>query len=162
MHKRTKIGCENLVQDAINHCSVPYIQNYIKRNYVKNTEKWGLWAHQHSLLLLQVTSMNSLESFHSELKKITSSLHGLIGAVHNIINIDYKKNSKAKIASFDFRIKKIFAYGVDDNIFEKIKKFPFLFQQLIIKEACAVMNRLEKGKGVPGLASLNCHCLFHH
>ncbi|PKC51911.1 hypothetical protein RhiirA1_482685 [Rhizophagus irregularis] len=48
MHKRTKIGCENLVQDAINHCSVPYIQNYIKRNYMKNTEKWGLWARQHS------------------------------------------------------------------------------------------------------------------
>ncbi|EXX71680.1 hypothetical protein RirG_076300 [Rhizophagus irregularis DAOM 197198w] len=48
MHKRTKIGCENLVQDAINHCSVPYIQNYIKRNYTKNTEKWGLWTRQHS------------------------------------------------------------------------------------------------------------------
>ncbi len=80
MHKRTKIGCENLVQDAINRCSVPSIQSYIKRNYVKNTEKWGLWARQHSPLLLQVTSTNSLESFHSELKKITSSLHGLIGA----------------------------------------------------------------------------------
>ena len=82
MHKRTKIGCKSLVQDAINHCFVPSIQNYIKRNYAKNTEKWGLWARQHSLLLLQVTtvtSTNSLESFHSELKKITSSLHGLIG-----------------------------------------------------------------------------------
>ncbi|POG67678.1 hypothetical protein GLOIN_2v1481403 [Rhizophagus irregularis DAOM 181602=DAOM 197198] len=159
MHKRTKIGCENLVQDAINHCSVPYIQNYIKRNYTKNTEKWGLWARQHSPLLLQVTSTNLLESFHSELKKITSSLHG---AVHNIVNIDYKKRSEAEIASFDFRIKKISVYGVDDDILEEIKKFPFPFQQLIIKEACAVMNRLEKGKGVPGLASLDCHCLFHH
>jgi len=44
MHKRTKIGCESLIQDAINHCPVPSIQNYIKRNYTKNTEKWGLWA----------------------------------------------------------------------------------------------------------------------
>jgi hypothetical protein len=79
MHKRTKIGCESLIQDAINQCPVPSIQNYIKRNYVKTTEKWGLWARQHSPLLLQVTSTNPLESFHSELKKITSSLHGLIG-----------------------------------------------------------------------------------
>jgi hypothetical protein len=79
MHKRTKIGCENLVQDAINNCPVPSIQNYIKRNYAKNTEQWSLWARQHSPLLLQVTSTNSLESFHSELKKITSSLYGLIG-----------------------------------------------------------------------------------
>ena len=79
MHKRTKIGCESLIQDAINHCPVPSIQNYIKRNYTKNTEKWALWACQHSPLLLQVTSTNPLESFHSKLKKIMSSLHGLIG-----------------------------------------------------------------------------------
>ena len=79
MHKRTKIECKSLIQDAINHCSVPSVQNYIKRNYAKNTEKWALWARQHSPLLLQVTLTNLLESFHSELKKITSSLHGLIG-----------------------------------------------------------------------------------
>jgi hypothetical protein len=79
MHKRTKIGCESLVQNAINHCPVPSIQNYIKRNYVKNTEKWSLWARQHSPLLLQVTLTNSLESYHSELKKKMSLLHGLIG-----------------------------------------------------------------------------------
>ncbi|CAB4390823.1 unnamed protein product [Rhizophagus irregularis] len=159
MHKRTKIGCESLVQDAINCYSVSSIQNYIKRNYAKNMEKWGLWARQHSPLLLQVTSTNSLESFHSELKKKLSSLHG---AVHKIVDIDYKKRSEAESASFDFRIKKVSAYGVDDDILEEIKKFPFPFQQLIIKEACAVMNRLEKGKGVPGLSSLDCFCLFHH
>ncbi|PKK59840.1 hypothetical protein RhiirC2_794225 [Rhizophagus irregularis] len=99
-----------------------------------------------TFLLLQVTSTNSLESFHSELKKITSSLHGLIGAVHGIVNIDCKKRSKAESASFDFRIKKVSTYGVDDDILKEIQKFPFPFQQLIIKEACAVINRLEKGK----------------
>jgi hypothetical protein len=184
MHKRTKVGCESLVQDAVNCCPVPSIQNYIKRNYVKNTEKWGLWARQHSPLLLQVTSTNPLESFHSELKIITSSSHGLIGmwrffflvtlpacptktfyilgAVHNIVNVDCKKRSEAESASFNFRIKKISAYGVDVDIIEEIQKFPFPFQQLIIKEACAMMNRLEKEKGVPGLTSLDCYCLFCH
>ncbi|GET03357.1 hypothetical protein GLOIN_2v1775727 [Rhizophagus clarus] len=126
MHKRTKIGCESLIQDAINHCSVPSVQNYIKRNYAKNTEKW--------------------EFFHSELKKVISSLYGLIGAVHGIVNIDCKKRSEAESAFFDFCIKKVSAYGIDDDILEEIQKFPFPFQQLIIKEACAVMNRLEKGK----------------
>jgi len=79
MHKRTKIGCEQLVQNAINKCPIPAIQNYIKRNYLKNTQQWALWACQHSPLLLQVTSTNLLESYHSELKSLTSSLHGLIG-----------------------------------------------------------------------------------
>jgi len=79
MHKRTKIGCENLIQNAINNCTVPAIQNYIRRNYMKNTQQWALWARQHSPLLLQVTSTNPLESYHSELKRTTSSQYGLIG-----------------------------------------------------------------------------------
>ncbi|RHZ81196.1 hypothetical protein Glove_123g126 [Diversispora epigaea] len=109
IHKRTKIGCEGLVQDAINNCSVPAVQNYIKRNYVKNIQQWDLWAHQHFPLLLQVTSTNPLEFFHSELKRITSSLHGLIGATHNIVNVDYKKRSESESAAFNFCIKKVFA-----------------------------------------------------
>ncbi|PKY34821.1 hypothetical protein RhiirB3_476066 [Rhizophagus irregularis] len=79
MHKRTRIGCEKLTQEAINNCPVPTIQNYIRRNYMRNTQQWALWACQHSPLLLQVTSTNPLESYHSELKRKTSSLHGLIG-----------------------------------------------------------------------------------
>ena len=50
MHKRTKIGCESLVQDAINHCPVPSIQNYIKRNYgiIWENGPYGL-PYQHSV-----------------------------------------------------------------------------------------------------------------
>lgn len=43
---------------------------------------------------------------------------------------------------------------------EEIRKFPYPFQQLLVKEACAVMGRLEKGKGAPGLTLLECYCLF--
>ncbi|GES90186.1 hypothetical protein GLOIN_2v1775727 [Rhizophagus clarus] len=68
------------------------------------------------LLLLQVTSTNSIESFYSKLKKVTSSLYGLIGTVHGIVNIDCKKRSKAKSVSFDFRIKKVSAYGKSNKL----------------------------------------------
>jgi hypothetical protein len=51
---------------------------------------------------------------------------------------------------------------VDNDIVEEIHKFPFPIQHLLVKEACAVMNRIEKGKGAPGLTSLNCHCLFRN
>ncbi|GET57145.1 hypothetical protein GLOIN_2v1777473 [Rhizophagus irregularis DAOM 181602=DAOM 197198] len=88
-------------------------------------------------LLLQVTSTNPLESYHSELKRKTSSLHGLIGAVHNIVAIDCKKQSDSKSAAFDFRVKKVSAYGVEKDIIEEIHKFPLPFQHLLIKEACA-------------------------
>ena len=38
MHKRTKIDCEELVQNAIKGYSIPAIQNYIKKYYMKNTQ----------------------------------------------------------------------------------------------------------------------------
>ncbi|RHZ85314.1 hypothetical protein Glove_67g30 [Diversispora epigaea] len=104
MHKRTKIGCEQFIQNAIQQCSVSAV----------------------------FTSTNVLESYHSELKRTTSFLYSLI------------------------------AYGVDDEFLEEIHKFPFPVQQMLIKEIGAVMDRLEKGKCVPGLTSLECHCLFHN
>ena len=88
MHKRTKVGCEKLVQDAINKCTVPSIQSYIKRNYMSNTQQWALWARQHSSLLLQVTSTNPLESYHSELKRSSSLKYGLIG-IYNFLFFDH-------------------------------------------------------------------------
>jgi hypothetical protein len=84
----------------------------------------------------------------------------ILGAVHNIVAIDCKKRSDFKSAAFNFRVKKVSAYGVEKDIIEEIHKFPLPFQHLLIKETCAIMDRLEKGKGAPGLTLLDCHCLF--
>ncbi|CAG8822871.1 3038_t:CDS:1, partial [Dentiscutata erythropus] len=83
-------------------------------------------------------------------------------AVHGIVNIDCKKRSEVESATFNFHIKKVSAYGVDNDIMEEIHKFPLPFQNLLIREACSIINRLEKGKGTPGLTSLDCHCLFYN
>ena len=84
----------------------------------------------------------------------------ITGAAHNVVNVDCKKRSESEVAAFDFRIKKISAYGVDNDIIEEVHKFPFPLQRLLVEEARAVMGRIEKGKGAPGLTSLNCYCLF--
>ena len=185
-----------------------------------------MWTRQHSPLLLQVTSTNPLESYHSELKRLTSSSHSLIGmppfhsfiyfhhtlfsfplipysfspfcsilpfhflrssllslylilpffpfifvlpftssflsflgAVYNVVDIDCKKRSDSEKAAFDFCTKKISVYSVSNDIIEEIHKFPFPFQHLLVKEARAVMDRIE---GVPDLSSLNCHCIFRN
>ena len=47
MHKRTKIGCEMLVQKSINESALSAIKRYISRYYLKNTHQWALWACQH-------------------------------------------------------------------------------------------------------------------
>ena len=85
-----------------------------------------------------------------------------LDASHKIIAIDIKKWTDSESVAFNFRTKKISAYGLEDEILEEIHKFPFPMQQMLIKEAGAVMDRLTKGKGAPGLTSLDCHCLFRN
>ncbi|RIA89649.1 hypothetical protein C1645_738467 [Glomus cerebriforme] len=86
-----------------------------------------------------------------------------------VMNIKYKVRGPMEVhlvgnsdlnANFDFCVKKVLAYGVEKDIIKEIHKFPLPFQYLLIKEACAVMDRLEKGKGIPGLTSLDCRCSF--
>ena len=162
MHKRIQIGCEEIIQQAINRCPVPAVQQYIARNYQTNTQRWALWARQHSPLLLQVTTTNPLESYHSELKQRTSPSFGLIGACHKIVELDIKKRSDAELAAFNSRTKMLSVADADYEILAEIHKFPFPIQRMLVDELCAVAKRLEKGKEAPGLMSVECHCLFHH
>uniref|UniRef100_U9U8P1 MULE transposase domain-containing protein n=1 Tax=Rhizophagus irregularis (strain DAOM 181602 / DAOM 197198 / MUCL 43194) TaxID=747089 RepID=U9U8P1_RHIID len=115
MHKRTRIGCESLIQEAINECANLTIKKYILRNYAKNTHQWALWARQHSPLLLQVTSTNALESYHSELKMTTSPKHGLIGACNNIVVLDDKKQTDSECVAYEFRTKKSLSLRMFDE-----------------------------------------------
>ena len=160
MHKRTMIGCEEVIKQAVANCPVPAIKKYLERNYAKNTHRWALWARQHSPFLLQTTSTNPLESYHSELKRMISSHHGLIGACNKIVTLDTKKRSDSEYVAFEFRTKKISAIGIDYEILDEIHKFPYPVQKLVVEEVLAVEKRLEKGKEPPGLISLDCQCLF--
>ena len=86
----------------------------------------------------------------------------MLGAAHKIVIVDRKKLADSERVVFDFRTKKISAYGIDDEILKEIHKFPFPLQQMLVKQAFAMMNRLVKDKGVPELFSLDCHCLFRN
>ncbi|RHZ83618.1 hypothetical protein Glove_89g48 [Diversispora epigaea] len=82
-------------------------------------------ACQHSSLLLQVTSTNTLKSYHNKLKKTTSLQHDLIDACNKIVALDLKKRSDSDYVAFKFQIKKISVTGIDDDILREIYKFSF-------------------------------------
>jgi len=88
MHTRTMAACKRTIQEAMACCDAPHVQKYISRNWTKNSDKWALHARMHSPTLLQVTSTNALESYHSELKTRTSKHHGLIG-IYFILFFEY-------------------------------------------------------------------------
>ena len=73
------MGCEQTIQQVLAVCAMDDVKRYITRNWTKNTEKWAMYARAHSPLLLQVSSTNALESYHSELKTRVSKHYGLIG-----------------------------------------------------------------------------------
>jgi len=160
MHKRTQIGCEEVVRDAIARCPVEDIRRYIERNYMANTRRWSLWARQHSPLLLQVTSTNAVESYHSQLKRETSKVHGLIGACHIIVDVDDKRRRASEKVGFNFRLKKLSVADIDDDILQQLHRFPYPIQMLIANEFAGMTSRIAKGKPPPNLATAECHCLF--
>jgi len=159
MHRRTRSGCEENIQEAI-HLAPQPIKKYITKNYANNTEKWALWARQHSPLLLQVTTTNAVESYRSELKTTTSTSHSLIGACMKAAKLDKKKSQDAKRAELQFRTRKLSVAAVDDAILTEIHKFPYPVQRLMADEVLAVLARIQKGKASPGLTEAKCHCRF--
>ncbi|KAG0038372.1 hypothetical protein BGZ83_003099, partial [Gryganskiella cystojenkinii] len=162
MHKKTRIGCEALVKRAIERCPLQSIKDYITRYYLPKTEKWALWSRQHSPLLLQVTTTNPLESYHSELKRVTSKHYGFIGASIRIAEVDDSRKARSKKAENDFRTKSISLHNVPDDVLRGINRLPFPIQNLIAGEANAMSTRIEKGKLPPELDGPECDCLFFH
>ncbi|RHZ47925.1 hypothetical protein Glove_564g10 [Diversispora epigaea] len=114
------------------------------------------------LLQTWISKIYDLESYHSELKRTTSSQHGLIGACHKVVILDQKKCTDSEYVAFEFCTKKISVIGMDDEIFNELHKFPFPIQRTLADEVCAVEKRLEKGKATSGLTSLYCNCTFYH
>ncbi|CAG8610188.1 5329_t:CDS:2 [Gigaspora rosea] len=77
-----------------------------------------------------------------------------------ILKLDSKKDFDAKVATIDFRIKKISIANVRPEILTEIQKFSFPIQKLIAEEAHAVLKRLQEEKKVPNLKTAGCSCKF--
>ena len=80
MYKTTRIGCEQVIQEAITMLPLETKKTYIQHYWLKNTSKWALWSRQNSPILLQITSTSPVESYHAVLKKKGNASFGIIGA----------------------------------------------------------------------------------
>ena len=70
MNKITKIGCETILEEALKACSNQNTKQYLIKNWQKDTAKWGMYARQHSPLLLQNLTTNAIESYHNQIKHV--------------------------------------------------------------------------------------------
>ncbi|KAJ1558964.1 hypothetical protein HK096_002078, partial [Nowakowskiella sp. JEL0078] len=66
------------------------------------TQQWSLHAHQHSPILLKVTSTNPLESYHNMIKSHTQFGFGQIGAVRIVVDVGSHYEALAYTAKVAF------------------------------------------------------------
>ena len=102
MYKLTRIGCEQLINQAIMNLSTESKKNYIHRYWLGNSAKWAMWSHQHSPLLLQITSTSPVESYYAVFKKNGDSSFGLIGACRLAHDADLGYFNQAVKVRLDF------------------------------------------------------------
>ncbi|CAG8491958.1 8017_t:CDS:2, partial [Scutellospora calospora] len=81
-------------------------------------------------------------------------------ACNKITTLNQKKYINSEYVVFEFRTKKILFVDISYNIIDKIYKFPFLIQQMLVTEACAVEKRIKKGKVASELTSFNYSSVF--
>ena len=64
----TGLKCEELCNQAILYADDQKTKTYIRSHWLETSQKWGMYARQHSPFLLQVTTTNSCEAWHRKLK----------------------------------------------------------------------------------------------
>ncbi|KAK9315909.1 hypothetical protein V1522DRAFT_69693 [Lipomyces starkeyi] len=68
MSKTTEIGCDQEIDLAIQAAQTDSDREYIKKEWKERKHIWAAYARQHSAVLLQADTTNSVENYHSVIK----------------------------------------------------------------------------------------------
>lgn len=113
MNKITKIGCEATLEEALKACSNSSTKEYLIKNWKRDTAKWGMYARQHSPLLLQNLTTNPVESYHCHIKRDCKSTDSFKGNYYDfrkkelLLNLKIfcsRKFLKLKVENFTIEI----------------------------------------------------------
>lgn len=183
------LGLGNRVLTTFSGTCNGNVQDVVKtvKRYSKNIEEWAVWARQHSPLLLQVTTTNPLESYHSGSKGSHSNyMDSLVRPLNTVAmdnwqhhqqvsstwlsycirpcikidEVDNMKEAQCKRAEENFCTKRISEMHLSETVLEQVHMFPFPVQELIIGEAREMRSRIQKSKAPPELTTPECNCLF--
>lgn len=154
MYKITRQGCEQVVQQAIE--KLPVQSQYLQRQWLPSSSRWGMWNRQHSPLLLQTTATSALESYHSVLKSKGKSNFGFVGSCKIIDSVDNDYFNRADAVKQEFWTKSV----SEASTYQFLKGFPYPIQQLILGEFRGFEQRVADGEGIPDLQTPECHCQF--
>lgn len=72
-YRKTEPGCDDSLNLALNSAADEKTRKYIQREWVATKHLWANYKRIYSCLLLQVTTTNTVESWHNSLKKSAGS-----------------------------------------------------------------------------------------
>ena len=135
--------CEQAIQTAATIDSSGNTAKYVQACWMHTVSKWGMFARQHSPLLLQVTTMNACEAWHRKLKsgaglsKGQVASHGIYGMVLNIMDAAKDVNKRTKDARSQFRNRKL---AICTKQYPEIGQLPVPIQKLLAVELDSITD----------------------
>jgi hypothetical protein len=177
MHKRTSIGCESKCNEALELChNNAKLKKYVQDQWVNTREEWALYKRYHSPLLLQITTTNAVESWHSCLKNPTSTYRkltkqsGFEGVLYMVNQVTEDRWGTLRKQKLDWASKELKIC----SIYKPMRNLPKPVQQLVFTEYVAAQNQLEWLQDIEdvkaqvmifqkkhGVFRHSCQCLFY-
>lgn len=157
------MGCEESIEAAI-HAAPEDKKEYIRREWWSTSHQWAYYARQHSCLLLQCMTTNSVESWHKSLKhhaegKEAMSKLGLCGAAEHILIIGDQWELRAAKATTIFRTNRTGEYAK----YPDLALFPGPAQMLIVVQVNKAIKAIDEDEpsAIQLPDNLTCQCQFY-
>jgi hypothetical protein len=163
-YRRTKGGCMDSLQQALDALPEGDIEKerYINKEWVQTASQWANYAREHSTLLMQVKTTNSVESWHSVIKskagKSQMQQFSLAGIAGHVLACAKEYDLRSEKAAADFRTKR------HPMVIEHpwLSSFPYPVQLLIIQQMKQGEENLEDGEDSRDLLDeVTCDCGFY-
>lgn len=137
-------------------------KNYIRRNWLDSLPKWANYAREHSPLLLQATTTNPIESFHSALKRQArlgrlgsgAVRYSLAGLAEIVTQVGQDYFTRAKKSEYDWSNRKV----TEALSYPWLSAFPYAVQLLLVGQI-RLAEQWERD-GEPSLLITSCDCKF--
>ena len=145
--RKTRMGCEESIQAAIDAAPNQEKRDYIYKEWWKTRHQWAYYARQHSCLLLQVPTTNPVEGWHSSLKKHAEGKRAirkfsLAGTATHGLRIGDQWERRAQEAAVKWRSYQ----SAECADYPLLRRFPGPIQDLIVTQIKKAQSDTENGE----------------
>ena len=140
------MGCDQSIEAAIK--AAPESKRaYIRREWLETKQQWAYYARQHSCLLLQCMTTNSVEAWHKSIKshaegKESMTKFSLIGCALHALKIADQWEQRAEKAAIQFRTTRT----AECAEYPDLELFPGPVQSLLVEQLKEAIKCIDESE----------------